>query len=100
MPVIPNTPNPGIAIASTNNNTRPNKTTKISVDEANWVKYPAPSARVKQIIPMVPPMPHPALYSSDITPIVPKVVNKDETVGLVNILTTFSDQFSPTVTIS
>ena len=35
MPVIPNTPKPGIAIASTNNNTRPNKTTKISVDEAN-----------------------------------------------------------------
>ena len=45
-------------------------------------------------------MPHPALYNSDITPMVPKVVNNDETVGLVNILTTFSDQFSPTMTIS
>ncbi len=52
------------------------------------------------MIPIVPPIPHPALYNSDITPIVPKVVNNEETVGLVKILTTFSDQFSSTVTIS
>ena len=100
IPVIPKIPNPGKATASTNNNIIPNNIIKISVEDANCVKYPAPNARVKHIIPIVPPIPHPALYNSEITPIVPKVVNKDDTVGFVNILTTFSDQFSSTVIIS
>ena len=93
-PKMPKKPNPGIAINSTTSNNKPLIIINKSNEEASLVKYPAPNANVRHTTPMVPPIPQPALYSSEIIPMVPNVVSKDEIVGSVRKRTISSDQFS------